>query len=499
MKENGFKKQLDLLTDISEAISENTELYKYIKQVNEMMYSDGQNKLYEEKYKAIVENRDLKSENRVFLSVIVRSQGNRPQGLREALLCLRAQENQNFEIILIAHKAKEDGKKCIHEILDEQPEGFRSKIRYLEIDNGTRTTPINVGFANAYGQYIAIFDDDDLLFDNWVEEFYEAAKENNGKILHAFSLAQKWKRITTNTGEHGYMAMEAPASQFCMKFDFLSQLVVNKCPLMSLAFPAYLFQKMGIIFNEELNVTEDWEYFMRVVTITGIADIEKATSIYRLWFNEENSSTLHEQSTWLDTYLKIQGMMDHRATLLPSGYTKYVISLIQRCNEDDLKMATGYPKLQGILYYGEDRNFSDERMIIANNSVYSPSIDMEFPVPAVNGNTQYFRFDPCEYGGFILRDIKILMVTGEGGLIEARAEECIHNGIAYEGGIYYMHYDPQIIWYYPGKEKIVSVKIKAETCMEIPESLIMSAIERESIEGKIKRKCKNFAKKIIRR
>ena len=163
MKENGFKKQLDLLTDISEAISENTELYKYIKQVNEMMYSDGQNKLYEKKYKAIVENRDLKSENRVFLSVIVRSQGNRPQGLREALLCLRAQENQNFEIILIAHKAKEDGKKCIHEILDEQPEGFRSKIRYLEIDNGTRTTPINVGFANAYGQYIAIFDDDDLI------------------------------------------------------------------------------------------------------------------------------------------------------------------------------------------------------------------------------------------------------------------------------------------------------------------------------------------------
>ena len=67
MKENGFKKQLDLLTDISEAISENTELYKYIKQVNEMMYSDGQNKLYEKKYKAIVENRDLKSENRVFL------------------------------------------------------------------------------------------------------------------------------------------------------------------------------------------------------------------------------------------------------------------------------------------------------------------------------------------------------------------------------------------------------------------------------------------------
>ena len=488
-----------MLIDVSEVISDKTELFGYIKQVNELMYSDGQNKLFESKYKNLVEQRNVNLHSEIFLSVIVRSQGNRPEGLREALLCLRAQTNQDFEIILIAHKAKEEGKKSICEIIDEQPENFKKKIKYIEVDIGTRTTPINVGFANACGKYISIYDDDDLLFANWVESFYDAVKENEGKILHAYALSQKWKRIISQEGNCAYMAIEAPSAQFCLKFDFLSQLVVNKCPLMSLAFPAYLFQKMGIIFNEDLNVTEDWEYFMRVMPIAGIVDIEIPTSIYRLWFNAETSFTLHEQSIWLDTYLKIQEMMDKRAILLPKGYAKHIISLIQRCNDDDMKIGTGYPKLHGILYYGQDKEFSDERMIIENNQVYSPEIRMNFDVSALGEGMRYFRFDPCEYGGFIMRNIKIHMITSEGGCVEVRLCDCIHNGMNHDGGIYFMHYDPQVSWIHSGKEKIISVNISADTCMEIPEEVIVKAIKAEVAECKIREKCKALIKKLIRR
>lgn len=500
--ENKLEKQLEQLISVSNEISENTELYKYIEQITNLMQSDGVSKNYKDKYGAIVQRTKERMRNNPFLSVILRSQGNRPEGLREALLCLRAQTNQDFEVILIGHKATDSGKKCIKEIIQEQPENFRNRINYIELDEGTRTTPINLGFANANGQYVSIFDDDDLLFDNWVEKFYDAAKEHNGNILHAFALAQKWKAFSIDNSqdeEKGYVSIEAPTSQFCVKFDFLTQLVLNRCPLMSLAFPVYLFQDMGIIFNEELNVTEDWEYFMRVAPIAGISDIEEATSIYRLWINTETSATLHSQDTWQNTYSRIQSYMNSRQLLVPRGYTQHIVSLINRCNNNDKNMPLGYPKLQGILFYGVDWNFSDERMVIAFNNTYAPEINMEFQVPTQGEQYNYFRIDPSEFGGYILENIKILMLTEEGGEIEVRFNECKHNGFQCERGIYYMHYDPQISWFYEGKNRIVSIKIIGNANMEVPEQIIKDSIKQDGMVGKVCKKCKGILKEAIGR
>lgn len=502
MKQNNFKVQLEELMEHSENITENSELYLYIKQINSLIYSNGEQKIFEEKYKEIVKTVEHTSQTFPFLSVILRTQGNRPEGLRESLLCLRAQTCQDFEVILTGHNVEEGNKKIISNIINEQPDSFKFKINYIEIDGGTRTLPINMGFANAVGRYIAVYDDDDLLFDNWVEKFKEAYVENDGRILHAYALSQKWKAYQNMEGgtlKSYYEAIEAPDSQFCVDFDYLSQLVLNKCPLMGLAFPSYLFHKLGMIFNESLNVTEDWEYFMRVVSIAGIVDIKEATSIYRLWINAETSATLHAQSIWLDTYLSIQRKMNSRAFLIPMGYTNHIISLIQRCNENDLKMPLGYPKLQGILFYGDSYVFSDEKMVYSNNTVYSPQIQMDFKVPGEELDFRYFRIDPCEYGGFILQDIKIFMHTGNGGKIEVNINECNHNGILCESGIYFIHYDPQISWMYSGEDKIVSVEFFGNADMEIPENLVNKALYHYSQVGRLERKIKNFLKKISRR
>ena len=78
------------------------------------------------------------------------------QGLREALLCLQAQECQDFEILLIAHKADEEHGKLIEEILEDQEEEFRKKIRFFRLNEGTRTTPLNYGFSHAWGKYACL-------------------------------------------------------------------------------------------------------------------------------------------------------------------------------------------------------------------------------------------------------------------------------------------------------------------------------------------------------
>lgn len=480
------------------SITEYTELYKYMKQITELMDSDGIDKGFVKKYRDISEDTIKKSKTNVFLSVILRTQGNRPTGLREAMLCLRAQSNQDFEIILIGHKAGKEGVDRIKTIIKEQPEEFRNRIKFIELNEGTRTTPINVGFANANGRYVAIFDDDDLLFDNWVEKFYEAERLNNGRILHAYTLAQKWKVFSTNEGkEQYYAAIDAPETQFCNRFDFLSQLVLNKCPLMSLAFPSYLFHSLGMYFNEELNVTEDWEYFMRVVTITGVTDIEEVTSIYRLWSNADTSAVVHNQSIWSGAYQQIQENMNQRQLLIPKGYVQHIISLIHRCNSDDMKMLSGYPKLQGLLYYENTFNFSDENMLVSNNQVYAPEIKMSFKLSAEKEKYHIFRFDPCEFGGILLSDLKIVMHTEEGGQLTVGMEECNYNGTKCEAGIYFLHYDPQISWCFQGEERITSIDITGNVNMEIREDIIQKAIKESGFMGKLKKKCKKVVKEII--
>ena len=48
------------------------------------------------------------------------------------------------------------------------------------------------------GKYAAVFDDDDILFSNWVEEFKKCAEENEGRILHSFAFAQDWEKSGKN-------------------------------------------------------------------------------------------------------------------------------------------------------------------------------------------------------------------------------------------------------------------------------------------------------------
>lgn len=479
MKEK-LTSQLNKMMEYADAFSEHTQVYKFIEQINNMVHTNGAISFSLDKYKSFSKEAS-DTEKAPFLSVILRTQGTREQGLREALLSLRSQSNQNFEVILIAHKASEEGKNLVKSLVEQQPEDFARKINYIELEIGTRTTPINVGCACARGQYISIFDDDDLLFDNWVESYEQAAKEHNGCILHAYVLGQKWKANKT-----GYMATEAPTSQYCVNFDLISQFVVNKCPLMGLAFPSYLYKELDFSFNEKLNVTEDWEFFMRVAPMTGVYDIEQPTSIYRFWENAESSYTLHSDKIWNETYLSIQNSFDERNFLIPSGYAKYLISLVHHVNDETRFNVGGFPKICGCLYYGNQNkaDFSDERMIMCDSKKQLPEFTMTYRLPEKYDGTGIFRLDPCEYGGIILESLEIQITSESGKKKSYSLSDCTHNGFNCEQGVYFLHYDPQVLWKYEGEDKAEIIEVSGKVNMEIPENLIQSVIAQSTKETK---------------
>ena len=261
--------------------------------------------LYQKYFEPILQKEKEYEEN-VFLSVVMRTQGRRPQALREALLCLVAQSDQDFEVVLVAHKPDEQQEKCIKEILDELDSEFRKKVRYYLLNMGKRSMPLNIGFAHARGEYIAIFDDDDIVFEDWVKEYHKAALKAPGSVLHAFTLAQRWDALKMPSGENGLRAINAPSVPYCVPFDMINQLKENKCPPIGLAFPRAAFSEYGFHFDEELTTTEDWDFLMRVAMVFGVTDICTPTAMYRLWQNVENSSTVHPQMEWEKNYEIIQ-------------------------------------------------------------------------------------------------------------------------------------------------------------------------------------------------
>lgn len=259
------------------------------------------------------------SADRPFLSVVMRTQGRRADAMREAILCLVAQSSQNFEFLLVGHNLTSAGRDCVNMIVDELPPSFREHMRFCEVQGGGRSRPLNFALEHARGQYIAFFDDDDLLMADWAESFEEAAKEAPGALLHAYAVYQEWTYVKTQ-GEDGLMALDKPVSAYCSDFNWSNQFSLNRCPFMSVAFPLDIMRQFGILFDETLNTTEDWDCIMRSATLCGVKDIPKVTAIYRLWKNKETSQTLHSQSEWRQNEFYIKEKLAKIPLMLPAGY-----------------------------------------------------------------------------------------------------------------------------------------------------------------------------------
>lgn len=278
-------------------------------------------------YKKIIDE-DRFSKNSVFLSVLIRTQGKRRETLKETLLSLYAQTNQDFEIILLAHKVEKECIREIEEVLALQPAKFREKIRLIRVSYGERGAPLNAGWAYARGRYVSILDDDDVVFAHWIEEFSALANTNMGRILHAYSVTQLWSRMSNACSSQILRACGAPKPFYCSNFSWLSQLQSNSCPTLSLAFPSYLFQEYGFRFDEMLTTVEDYDFLQRTAHIAGVVDAPVITSIYRKWENVENSSTLHPIDVWNKNLLKIYERTRTTSWVLPPEGISEILTLL---------------------------------------------------------------------------------------------------------------------------------------------------------------------------
>ncbi|MBQ6465341.1 MAG: glycosyltransferase family 2 protein [Oscillospiraceae bacterium] len=310
--------ELRRLARNAEALGGGGGLGDYIRYLNEL--SEKPERLFAERYRPIVEAEAESEGRRPFLSVITRTQGRRPDRLRDMLLSLAAQTDEDFELLLIGHRLDEPGREELLRCLEELPRSLRERIRFFELAGGNRTAPLNLGFAHARGAWAAVLDDDDLVFEDWVERFHSAAGRAPGRILHAWVATQKWELLPDG---RGLRSAAAPGAECCAPFHFARQLNVNLCPLLGLAFPTVWFREWGLIFDESLSTTEDWDYLMRLAPLAGVTDVPYLTGLYRLWLNADTSQAAHPKPEWEANYERIREKFRRTPMLFPAGAEKW--------------------------------------------------------------------------------------------------------------------------------------------------------------------------------
>lgn len=259
--------------------------------------------------------RDLSTQNPALVSIVMRTQAQRGEALREALVCLAGQSDGRFEVLLVVHDGSAD---AIDHLVRDQPSWLRHRVTVLSAQGGTRSRPLNVGIAAAHGSVVCFLDDDDLVFGHWVESVLDGAQRFPRRLLRTVVGVQSVTTTPWRSQVEGHATQSDVSLPYPERFNLADHLRVNMTPFMALGFPRAFFDVYGGA-DEELEVCEDWDLILRAAIALGVSDLEAVTAIYRRWTSGRDSYTVHREEVWERDMRRVRAACDASALLLPPG------------------------------------------------------------------------------------------------------------------------------------------------------------------------------------
>ncbi len=251
-----------------------------------------------------------------FLSVLVRTQGRRPEALADVLLCLSAQTCDDVEVLVLAHDVEGEARATLDAQVAALPDAMRPLVRVVPVWGGGRSRPLRVGTLAARGAYVAVLDDDDLVAAHWVETFERGAQVAPGQVQRAVAVEQDVEPIDAPPG---HRAASWPQARWDAEFSLLSHLVDNHSPIHSYACPREVFHELGLRFDESLPVLEDWDLLVRAASLVGVHDTGEVTATYLRWPARTSSFAELSEDRWPETAWRIVEKWDRSPLLLPAG------------------------------------------------------------------------------------------------------------------------------------------------------------------------------------
>lgn len=255
-----------------------------------------------------------------FLSVLVRTQGVRGPTLHETLLCLAAQHCDDFEVVVLLHDGRPGSRQALDEMIGEFHPSFSGRVRVVEVSGGGRSRPLNEGARAARGRYLAMLDDDDLVFAHWVQIYRETAERAPGRVVRV-GVATQHVSASTGTwdGEDGYEIAGRPRLDFAIDADHLEHVLANRTPTNGYAVPRSLVTDLGVGWDESLPVLEDWDHLLRAMSICGLENVAEIAGLLRWWDSGDDSKRAYPPDAWESTKEAIVGAHDEMPLVLGPG------------------------------------------------------------------------------------------------------------------------------------------------------------------------------------
>ena len=187
---------------------------------------------------------------RPLVSVVVRTK-ERPELLREALAGIAAQTYSPIEAVIV-----NDGGVDVAEIIDNFLSDI-DQIQYIhQLESGGRAYAANVGLQSARGEWIGFLDDDDLYKPDALRILISSGTEAGASVVYGQVIREHYR-------QDGSRDPEMPDYLYAHSFDRDLLYWQNYIPINALIFKKQILPEIRA-FDNDLSVTEDWDFFLRL-------------------------------------------------------------------------------------------------------------------------------------------------------------------------------------------------------------------------------------------
>jgi len=209
------------------------------------------------------------------ISVIVRTL-NRKHLLRKALTSLANQSFRDFAVVLV-----NDGGDSVQDLVDEFSRHY--PVAYINHEKSKgRTAALNAGLANTKTKWVAILDDDDIVYPWHLATLYnQTLLKPDGRMFYS-----NYNRTLYQTTHQNAPILLKGVEPWPYDKDHLW--VSNRIPMHSWLIASECFEKVGL-FDEHQSMLEDFEFLVRLSKDYPFIHVDRVTCEYRFYLDGMNS------------------------------------------------------------------------------------------------------------------------------------------------------------------------------------------------------------------